>query len=523
MENNDNTNYLKLFLGDVKKLWDGLEMPQKFGLMALTFVTVIASTYFLMKSFEPDWVILYSDLPQSDIVNIVESFKKNGQAYKVSDDKKAIMVPAKDKDDLRIFVAENDLIENQAQGFELLDDMQLGSTDFKNKLTKQRIFQGELTRSIEKINGVKSCRVQLADPERSIFEDKDEAPTASVMLILEQGYKLKASQVKAIKNLVAYAVPRMTPDRVFITDQNGASLSDETSKNNNDMESFKANTEKQTADKVSQVLEKIVGKGNVSVQVNADIDFNSTKATIETYVPVGDGEDGQKGVLTSSQSEIETYENPNQAPVNANVNARNLNYAKEKSSVNYSVSKEIKQVVYAPGSIKRLTIAVAVNKILTDKEKEEIQNLVLSASGANYERGDVITVSSLQFESIAQELKQQEILAKEIKTKSTVDYLTKDLGPLLVVLILGLAALFVVRGILGKLGRFVETPEAQTSFEPQLPQITDDATDMFLSDSIPKIEANIDPELERARIELNDTILADPAEAARLLVSFIKE
>ena len=57
---------------------------------------------------------------------------------------------------------------------ELLDDMQLGSTEFKNKLTKQRIFQGEITRSIEKMNGIKSCRVQLADPERSIFEDKDE-------------------------------------------------------------------------------------------------------------------------------------------------------------------------------------------------------------------------------------------------------------------------------------------------------------------------------------------------------------
>ena len=207
---------------------------------------------------------------------------------------------------MRIFVAENDLISNQAPGFELLDDMQLGSTEFKNKLTKQRIFQGEITRSIEKMNGIKSCRVQLADPERSIFEDKDEAPTASVMLILDNGYRLKSSQVKAIKNLVAYAVPRMTPDRVFITDQNGASLSDEAGKNNNDMESFKSNAEKQTADKITQVLEKIVGKGNVSVQVSADIDFNSTRATIETYVPVGDGENGYKGVMTNSQSEVET-------------------------------------------------------------------------------------------------------------------------------------------------------------------------------------------------------------------------
>ena len=170
MENNTN-DHLKLFFGDIKKLWDGLEVPQKFGLITLSLVTIIAATYFLVKSFEPDWAVLYNDLPESDVANIAESFKKSGQAYKVSEDKKAIMVPSKDKDDLRIFVAENDLISNQAPGFELLDDMQLGSTEFKNKLTKQRIFQGEITRSIEKMNGIKSCRVQLADPERSIFED----------------------------------------------------------------------------------------------------------------------------------------------------------------------------------------------------------------------------------------------------------------------------------------------------------------------------------------------------------------
>ena len=521
MENNSN-DHLKQFFGDIKKLWDGLELPQKFGLITLSLVTIVAATYFLVKSFEPDWAVLYNDLPESDVANIAESFKKSGQAYKVSEDKKAIMVPSKDKDDLRIFVAENDLISNQAPGFELLDDMQLGSTEFKNKLTKQRIFQGEITRSIEKMNGIKSCRVQLADPERSIFEDKDEAPTASVMLILDNGYRLKSSQVKAIKNLVAYSVPRMTPDRVFITDQNGASLSDETGKNNNDMESFKSNAEKQTAEKITQVLEKIVGKGNVSVQVSADIDFNSTRATIETYVPVGDGENGYKGVLTTSQSEVETYENPNQAPVNANVQARNLNYAKEKNSVNYSVSKEVKQVVYAPGTVKRMTIAVAVNKILTDKEKEELQNLVLSASGANYERGDVITVSSLQFESIAEEKAKQAQLDKEIKTKSTVDYLTKDLGPLLVVLILGLAALFVIRGVISRFGQTFEKPEKPT-YEPVLPPIEDNLDALISPDNMPKIEANIDPELERVKMEINDTIMADPAEAARLLVSFIKE
>ena len=177
-------NYLALLANDVKKLWNGLDGGQKLGMLMLIVVTIIAATFFLSKAMEPDWVVLYSDLNEIDSVSIVEGMKKNGYKYKVSDDHKSILVPSKVKDEMRVFVAENDLIKNREGGFELLDDMQLGSTDFKNKLTKQRIFQGELTRSIEKIQGIKYARVQLAEPERSIFEDSDEKPTASVVLIL---------------------------------------------------------------------------------------------------------------------------------------------------------------------------------------------------------------------------------------------------------------------------------------------------------------------------------------------------
>lgn len=517
-------NYFKLLTDDMKKFWGGLDIAQKFGMLALTIVTIVVATYFLVKSMEPNWAVLYTDLSEPDAVAVTESLKKNGYSYKIADDQKTILVPAAKKDELRVFVAENDLIKNSTPGFELLDDMQLGSTDFKNKLTRQRIFQGELTRSIEKMNGIKSVRIQIAEPERSIFEEQDEEPTASVMLILDPGYKLKSSQVKAIKNLVAYAIPRMTPDKVFITDQNGNSLSDENGKNSNDMESFKTNFEKEKSDKVTTVLEKIMGKGNATVQVSADINFDSAKSTIESYIPLN--EKGQ-GVLTTSQSEDENYTNPGQLPAAVTTSGgKNLNYTKQKSSTNYSVSKEIKQVIYAPGSVKRMTIAVAVNKILTQKEKDEIQNLVLSASGADYTRGDVITVSSMQFESLADEKAAQDQMQKDLAKDNAVEFWTTKVGPLAVVLILGLTALLVIKGLLKGTGIMQASPEHSydpRAFEAQLPTIKEEATDLIDAESLPMIEAHLDPELERIRMELNDTILADPAEAARLLTSYIKD
>lgn len=522
-------NYFKLLTDDFKKLWGGLDLAQKFGMLALTIVTVVVGTYFLVKSMEPNWAVLYTDLSEPDAVAVTENLKKNGYPYKIADDKKTILVPANKKDELRVYVAENDLIKNSTPGFELLDNLELGSTDFKNKLTKQRIFQGELTRSIEKMNGIKSVRIQLADPERSIFEDQDAEPTASVMLILDPGYKLKSSQTKAIKNLVAYGVARMTPDKVFITDQNGNSLDDEAGKNSNDMESFKSNFEAQTSSKITTVLEKIMGKDNANVQVSADINFDSAKSTIESYIPLN--EKGQ-GVLTTSQTEDENYTNPTQgagpAAATAGAGGKNLNYTKQKNSTNYSVSKEVKQVVYAPGTVKRMTIAVAVNKILTAKEKEEIQNLVLSASGADYTRGDVITVTSLQFDSIAEEKAAQDQMQKDLDKDNNIEFWTTKIGPLAVVLILGLTALLVIKGLLKGGGSSAvargpnETYNAK-AFEAQLPTIQEEPTDLIENEALPLIEAHLEPELERIRMELNDTILADPAEAAKLLTSYIKD
>lgn len=546
------SNYFQLLANDMKKLWKGLNVPQRFALIVLALVTVVLSTIFIIKSFEPDLTVLYSDLAEADVLTITENLKKNGYSFKLTDDKKTILVPASQKDAMRLYVAENDLIQNSNPGFELLDNMQLGSTDFKNNLTKQRIFQGELTRSIEKMQGIKSVRVQLAQPERSIFEDKDEIPSASVMLILDSGYKLKSSQVKAIKNLVAYSVPRLTPEKVFITDQFGNSLSDETSKNSNDMESFKSGVEKDTAKKITSVLEEIVGRGNVTVQVNADIDFNSAKATIERYIPL---DEKGEGVLTSTQSEIENYENPNNSNYlnnpnqgqnpNAPIPNKNLNYAKEKSSTSYSVSKEVKHIIYAPGTIKRLTIAVAVNKILTQSEKEELQNLVLSAAGVDYDRGDVITVSGLQFEAQAQDKQRQEELAKKNAKETMFTYFAEKLGPSIVILILGLVVISLLKSLVGRLPHYetqkniLDDPDDEDlGSEPMIDENDPIVASLDKLNSVdgafPSFDFDRDDtqatmqDIEISRQEqsintLNEAILADPEAAAKVLMSYIKE
>lgn len=573
---------LKAMAADIKKIWDKFDLNQKFIIAALLVVAMVVCIYFIFKATEPNWSVLYSDLSRDDVAAISESLKKSGYAFKLSDDKSAILVREQDKENLRIYVAENDLIKDSTPGFELLDDLQLGSTDFKNKLTKQRIFQGELTRSIEKINGIQKARVQLAEPERSVFSDDEEEPSASVILILEPGYRLKPSQILAIKNLVAYSVPRLTNDRVFLTDQNGNALSEDVAKNNTDMQSYRSAFEKEAAKKIKDTLETIMGKDNVSVQVSAVMDFNSTRSTIESYVPAGDT---QSGVILGQQSEKEVYKKPQpivlkkdevaldpdnpigqnqqnaqgvniqnanaQNPQTQNVmtvvdeqagiseadeNARNvtdkvrgreLSYEKEKNAVNYAVTKEVKQVVYAPGAVTRLSVAVAVNKILTETEEEDIKNLVIAAAGMDISRGDVVNVSSLKFMGI-DKAEQLQTLNEEryAKIMEMMEFVFSNVAPLIVVLVLGILGLTTFSSIFKK----PEPPKPVyqednqfSGFDPYLMMgNNDDVGANYLEqpeDEQPVFTSVID----RKRSEITDIILSDPQDAARLLTSYIKE
>lgn len=507
---------------DFRKLWGGLDFPQKFAIIMLVVVTGITIAYFVAKSTEPNWAVLYSDLNEPDAVSIIDNFKKAGYQYKLSDDKKTIFVPVGLKEDLRLMVAEKDMIHDSNPGFELLDKIQLGATDFQNKLTRQRIFQGELTRTIERINGIKKARVQLADPDRSIFSDKEDAPSASVMLILDPGVKLKPDQVKAVKNLVAYGVPRLTPEKVFVTDQDGNPLTDDVNNNSDNINDYRTTFEKDIAKKVTQVLEKIVGTNNVSVEVSAVMNFDSAKSTIERFIPSAEGTNNPAGVVSSDQEETETYGNggangsPAPTALPAKTGNKNVNYQKAKVMKNYNVSKEIKQVVYAPGTVQKMTIAVALNKILTSKEQDEIKSLIISASGADTSRGDIINITGMQFATDNENTTTQMI--SDIQKTDSVEFWVKTIAPIAVVLILGLSALFVLSSLIKKPISGEEVYDSGEYYEED-----SNEGNLLESASIPIIEAKLEPELERMKTDLNNTIMSDPSEAARLLLSYIKD
>ena len=68
-------------------------------------------------------------------------------------------------------------------------------------------------------------RVHITQPDRAVFEDEKQAPTASVTVDLRPGRPLGERQVGAIRHLVAAAVEGLDPGDVTVVTTDGTLLS----------------------------------------------------------------------------------------------------------------------------------------------------------------------------------------------------------------------------------------------------------------------------------------------------------
>ena len=178
-------------------------------------------------------------------------------------------------------------------------------TQFQEQLNYQRGLEGELARSIQTLAPVAAARVHLALPKSSGFLRDKEPPTASVLLQLHPGQALDRSQVAGIVHLVASSVPELSTKNVSVVDQHGALLasqSDGVAGLNSSQLDYLAQIESGTIKRIEDILEPIVGRGNVRAQVTADVDFSNTETEDETFKP----NQGADKSAIRSQSSVES-------------------------------------------------------------------------------------------------------------------------------------------------------------------------------------------------------------------------
>src|SRR5690606_1289283 len=170
--------------------------------------------FITLRLAAPKMTLLYTDLDMGDSAKIVAKLQSMSIPYQLSDDSSTILVPSNRVLELRMNIAQENLIGGGSVGYELFDRTDaLGTTSFVQNVNHVRALEGELARTIRSIDSIVSARVHLVLPQRQLFSRDERQPSASIA-IKTRGATLTPGQIRAIQNLVASAVPDLQADRV---------------------------------------------------------------------------------------------------------------------------------------------------------------------------------------------------------------------------------------------------------------------------------------------------------------------
>lgn len=417
--------------GDFLEGLSNLNLLRQIGLMITLAASVAIGFAIVMWMQGDDYRPLYGRMDNLDAANVVDVLEQNRIKFKVDQNSGAILVASEDVHMARLKLAEFGLPSSPTQGFELMDKEQpLGTSQFVENTRYQRSIEGELARTITSITSIRSARVHLAIPKKTVFVRDIANPTASVFVEVFAGRGVEPAQVKAIMNLVASSVPGMKMEDVTVVDQHGNLIS--TGEESADLlmaakqHQYSKEVENSVIKRINGILEPVVGGGKFRAEVSADVDFTAVEQAAETFNPdlpairseqtlnetrrAGDVAAGIPGALTNQPPG--TAEAPEQIdpatgqPVPPATPTNN----REQATRNYELDRTISYTKHQQGTLKRLTVAVVVDdKVVknadgtetlvpwTENELERLSILVRDAVGFSAVRGDSVNVLNSPF------------------------------------------------------------------------------------------------------------------------------
>src|SRR5947207_919520 len=391
------------------------------AMAAVTAALVGLFAFIILRVTAPQMAPVFTDLTSEDSAAIVKDLERQGIAYELKNEGAVVMVPRDKMTRIRMKLAEGGLPKGGGVGYEIFDKSDtLGATSFVQNINHLRALDGELARTIKAIDRVQAARVHLVLPERPLFSRDKVDPSASIVLRVRGA--LEASQVRAIRHLVASAVNGLKPQRVSVVDETGNLLADGASGPEGAIggtgQERQANFERRLKDQIESIVSSVVGPGRARVQLSADFDFNRITETLDKFDPEG-------RVVRSSQTREESSANggqegqvtvanelpgAQQGQQNQQTQASRDQSKKTEEIVNYEISRSTKTEVTEGGRIKRVSAAVLVDgsyakndkgdvvyQPRTKEELDRIAALVRTAIGYDQKRGDQIEIVNLRF------------------------------------------------------------------------------------------------------------------------------
>jgi flagellar M-ring protein FliF len=464
----------------IEKIREGIDQPgfRRAFPTLLASITAVAAIVLYWGMQQPDMTTLYSSLPEAEKSKVLDSLRNMGVEVELDPVTGDILVPTDAYHQSRISLAAQGLPGFAGSPSDAVDDLPLGVSRSVEGLKLKQVQELELAKSIAEISSVQAARVHLAIPEKSVFVRDQADPTASVFINLKNGRKLDKTQVLAITNLVSSSIPNMNPNNVSIIDQFGNLLSNSPDDPDQQLADsqleYRMRLEHIYKNRITSLVAPIVGAGNVTAQVNIDIDFTRREISQEivdpkTSAPVSEQSSlnitakkdaiGIPGAIANEPPQEPVIQQQNQAGVATNANNGEQEQFQTKSSTelkNYENSKTYETVKNRSNVITRIDAALLVRdkktldpdtqavvyEPISQEVLEQIENLVKSAIGIQVDRGDTLTITSQPFV--------EDFEGFEIKWFET-PWFRSTVENSLLVLLIGVVALGVVRPMLNKI------------------------------------------------------------------------
>ncbi len=411
--------------------------------------SVALGVYVVMWARTPHMTMLYSDLSERDLSQVADALRAAQIPFELETGAGTIMVDSAKLDDARMKLAAAGLPKGGARGFELMDKQEnFGTSQFMERARYQHAIEGELSRSIARIDNVRAARVHLALPAETVFARQRRAPSASVILDLYAGRPLGPEQIEAITHLVSASVPNLPADKVTVVDSRGNLLTSQGGDREMLLSSqrfdYARKLEQAYVARIEEILTPMVGADGVRAQVTAEIDFTQSEQTREMFNPdlpavrservleeekTGEGPGGVPGALSNAPPSSAAAPEQATAGEAAASSATDEEVAppsqrRKQSTRNYELDRTISHTKPHTGTLQRLSVAVVVRNQLpppapapagdapaadaapaeapkpveySAEELARMTTLVKQAIGFDEARGDSVNVTAATF------------------------------------------------------------------------------------------------------------------------------
>ncbi|MGH1369720.1 MAG: flagellar basal-body MS-ring/collar protein FliF [Maritimibacter sp.] len=398
----------------ITSVWNALDTRRKTIVLGATILVFIAILTLSRMAAQPSMSLLYSGLEPGTSGDIVAALEQENVTYEIQGS--SIYVESPRRDELRMTLAAEGLPNNSSKGYELLDGLSgFGTTSQMFDAAYWRAKEGELGRTIMSSPGIKSARVHIATPSPQGLRQR-ENPTASVTVSTSDS-NMTSAHAKALKYLVASAVPGLSPEDVSVIDtRSGLVLAADASEMSPESGTDRAKDLKRS---IEHLLEARVGYGNAVVELSIDTAKESETILERRFDPEGrvaistETEETTNAATDSRTSGVTVASNLPDGDGAGGDGSSSSNNSETRERINYEVSETTREILRAPGSIRKMSVAVLVDGIRTVDENGEttwsprsqeeldgLRELVASAAGLDEERGDTLTIKTMEFEPL---------------------------------------------------------------------------------------------------------------------------